>query len=281
MLPQTEVRNGDVTIAVHELAGHAPLPPLLISHATGFHAHAYEPVARVLSRSFHVWALDHRGHGDTALPAGSEVDWVASGTDTVAAARAIGGGDGVVGFGHSMGGATLLLAAHRDPTLFRRLVLFEPIAFPPAPAGAGTDDPLADGALRRRATFESFDAAYERYASRPPLGSFDRAALRRYVDHGFRPVGDGVTLKCSPAVEAATFRASTTSGVWDLLDEIAVPVTVIAGGDGHPPAVAAAAIAARLSDAALVEREDLDHFGPFVDPVAVGNLVAEALTAAG
>ena len=33
-----------------------------------------------------------------------------------------------VGFGHSMGGSALLMAAHRDPDRFDRLVLFEPIS---------------------------------------------------------------------------------------------------------------------------------------------------------
>ena len=37
---------------------------------------------------------------------------------------------GLVGFGHSMGGAGLMMAAHRDPGLFDVIVAFEPIVFP-------------------------------------------------------------------------------------------------------------------------------------------------------
>ena len=46
-------------------------------------------------------------------------------------------------FGHSMGGACLLMAAHRNPALFRRIVAFEPIVFPPTEYLA--DDSANDG----------------------------------------------------------------------------------------------------------------------------------------
>ena len=58
-----------VTVVVHELAGSAGHPVVLIAHATGFHGHAYLPVAKRLAPRFHTFGMDFRGHGDTALPA--------------------------------------------------------------------------------------------------------------------------------------------------------------------------------------------------------------------
>ena len=125
-----------MSVAVHELSSGGAAPPLLISHATGFCGHAYAPLAAALGDRFRSLAIDHRGHGATMPPPGWEVgegvDWRRFGDDTLAVARAIDAPGRLVGFGHSMGGSSLLMAAHRDPSLFARLVLFEPIARPPA-----------------------------------------------------------------------------------------------------------------------------------------------------
>src|SRR5688572_32991826 len=104
-----------VAVAVHDLAGSAPHPLVLLAHATGFHGHAYLPVAKHLAPRFHTYAMDFRGHGDTALPPDWTVAWSGYGDDALAAAEAVaalpGGDGGIVGFGHSMGGAGLLMAA--------------------------------------------------------------------------------------------------------------------------------------------------------------------------
>ena len=72
-----------VEIAVHDLGGTGP--PLLISHATGFHGRCYEPLAHALADRFHSVAFDYRGHGDTPQPDGP-VDWQRYGDDAEAMA---------------------------------------------------------------------------------------------------------------------------------------------------------------------------------------------------
>jgi alpha-beta hydrolase superfamily lysophospholipase len=121
-----------VELAVHDLGGHGPT--LLVSHATGFHGRCYEPLAHALGDRVHSISFDYRGHGDTERPDGS-IDWARYGEDAFAMASWLHTREGgpIDAFGHSMGGACLLMAASRDPHLFRRLVLFEPIVFPPPP----------------------------------------------------------------------------------------------------------------------------------------------------
>ena len=121
---------------------------MLLAHATGFHGPAYLPVADGLTPRFHTFGLDFRGHGDTEVPPGWQVDWQGYGDDALAVADAMatmpGGEHGLITFGHSMGGAALLMAAHRRPSLFRLIVLFEPIAYPPttrSPIRAGGGQP--------------------------------------------------------------------------------------------------------------------------------------------
>jgi len=284
--PSSPVRSTDgVDLAVHDLGGHdlgGHGPALLISHATGFHGHCYVPMAEALAGRFHSIAFDYRGHGDSPLPEGP-VDWNRYGDDAVAVAsvmrelfRAP-----VAAFGHSMGGACLLMAAHRDPGLFSRLVLFEPIVFPPSGIRPdGDESPLAAGARRRRAVFPSYGAAIANYAAKPPLGGFTRAALEAYVRHGFRQGDDGqVHLKCLPETEAQTFEGGGGHRTWEVLHQIQIPVLVIAGKvEAMQPSNIAAGVAELLPNGSYLELPELDHFAPMTHPADVAALVAGYLT---
>jgi pimeloyl-ACP methyl ester carboxylesterase len=269
-----------VSVAVHDLGGEGP--PLLLSHATGFHGYCYLPIADALSDRFTSFALDYRGHGDTARPDDWQVDWERYGDDALAVARAVAPDGGLVGFGHSMGGACLLMAAHRDPGLFDLIVTFEPIVFPPReidPHGGTEDDgpALSVGARRRRATFESFDAAIANYSSKPPMMAFDPDVVRLYVGHGFRPSPEGVRLKCDPEHEARTFDTGGRHTTWSVLPEIDTPVIVLAGRvDEFGPAAIAGEVAARLPNATYQARDDWNHFAPFIEPGAMAAVIADA-----
>jgi pimeloyl-ACP methyl ester carboxylesterase len=272
-----------VEVALHDFGGDGP--PLLLSHATGFHGWAYRPIADALASRFHSFARDYRGHGDTAAPHDWQVDWTRYGDDALAAARAAAPGGGLVGFGHSMGGAGLLMAAHRDPGLFDLVVAFEPIVFPPVgpdgeAIGERVESPLVAGARRRRRSFPSVEAAIDNYASKPPMMAFEPAALRAYVEHGVRPTGEGVTLKCDPEHEARTFEQGALHRTWDLLPDIATRVVVVAGVvEEMGPASVSARIAEALPNATYLELAHLDHFGPFTHPREVADLVAAAADA--
>ena len=284
--------NDGVSVALHDFGGDGP--DLLISHATGFHAHCYVEMAAALGDRYHSVALDHRGHGETAadpIPPGVPVDWQPFGDDCLAVARHIAPVGGLVGFGHSMGGAALMMAAHRDPEQFRMLVLFEPIAFPPPvnPSDFDSENYLVAAARRRKQQFASYGAAYENYAAKPPMSSMSPMTLRHYVDHGFRPVDPaidgaeaadrgGVVLRCSPDFEAGVFMNGRDNGVWSLLPDIDIPVTVVSGRvEQMQPSMIAESIAHQLPHGTYICVDDVDHFGPFTHPGPLAELVATAL----
>lgn len=273
-----------VEVALHELAGESgPQHPIvLVAHATGFHARAYLPMAQALTPAYHVVGPDLRGHGDTA-PSGGPVDWRGYGDDADAVAGFLldqpGGESGLVAFGHSKGGAALLMAADRHPERFRLLVLFEPIVFPPAdPDEERPDSPLPAGARRRRATFPSIEAAIENYSAKPPMAAFDPAALDAYVRFGFREDDEGIRLKCSPEHEAQTFENGSAHDTWARLPQMTVPTLVVAGRvEPYQPSARAAGIADELPNGRYLERPELDHFGPFTHPTLMADLVAERI----
>ena len=275
-----------VNLAVHEFGGDGP--PLLLSHATGFHGYAYLPIADALDHRFTSYAVDYRGHGDTPRPARTPMrrahEQASTGPDTATTRSpplaSLAPNGGLTGFGHSMGGTALLMAAHRDPDLFDTIVVFEPIVFDPdadRPSGE-PQSPQVVGARRRRPSFDSFEAAIDNYRSKLPMSAFDPEVVRLYVAHGFRSAPEGVRLKCDPEHEARTFENGGRHRTWDLLPDITTRVVVVTGivEDTGPSAIARQ-IADRLPNSIYVEIPTLDHFGPFVDPARMATLIAEAV----
>jgi pimeloyl-ACP methyl ester carboxylesterase len=269
-----------VQLAVHDLGGTGSA--LLVSHATGFHGRCYLPLAAELAASAHCTAFDYRGHGDTARPDGP-IDWQAYGDDAVAMATWLAerSGGPIDAFGHSMGGACLLMAAHRHPELFRRIIAFEPIVFPPeglSEAPADAESPMVAGARRRRASFPSYEAAIANYAAKPPLNSFTPAALEAYVRFGFAQGDDEVHLKCSPDTEAGTFATGGLHRTWDVLPDIGAEVLVVAGVvQPMQPSRIAEGVAERLPNGRYLQRDELDHFGPMTHPAEMAAIIAAEL----
>jgi pimeloyl-ACP methyl ester carboxylesterase len=244
----------------------------------------FDPVAEHLHASHHCYSFDYRGHGDSSLPSDWKANWNGYGDDALAIARVIAAAKTdagpIIGAGHSMGGAALVMAALRAPELFRALVLYEPIIFPPQVrvgiTNTGVPSPLADGARRRRSTFTSFDEAVINYSAKPPLNVMRPDALRAYVMHGFRSQDDGISIKCSPEHEARTYEMGAIHETWNDLPKLRVPVWLVSGEViPHTPGAIAALIANEISGSTLVQWTDLGHFGPMQDPQRFAQLIAQ------
>jgi pimeloyl-ACP methyl ester carboxylesterase len=273
-----------VELAVHDLGGLGR--PALLAHATGFHGRVWEPLAAKLS-GVHAWAPDLRGHGDSPVPPDHDFAWSRFADDVLATLDGLGltSADPTakpIGVGHSKGGAALLLAEERRPGTFAALWCYEPVVFPHDLVSSGAENPLAAGARRRRATFDSFDAAYDNYAAKPPLDELDPTALRAYVEHGFIQQDDGtVTLKCRPENEARVFEMAMASYAFEHLPEVACPVTVVRGrAEVAGPASFADRVAGALPQGRLEVHEDLGHFGPLESPGRMAASVQAVIDAA-
>lgn len=182
-----------------------------------------------------------------------------------------------MGIGHSMGGASLVMAELLSPGSFDAFVLIEPIIFGP-PFARDPDHPLVGMALRRRGTFESRDAVLASYASKPPFAAWDRTALEGYVEGGFVEQ-DGVTqLACRPSAEAEVFTAAGAHAAWGRLSEVSIPTTILYGAhtDTYPPGHAET-LASRFGSAAAAAIEGTGHFLPMERPQVVVSAVQERI----
>jgi pimeloyl-ACP methyl ester carboxylesterase len=280
--PGPRVRSADgVEIATYRLGGAGP--PVMLLHATGFHGRCWLPLAPALTPRFSVWSIDQRGHGSSGkAPGGRYDDWAVFVEDLLAVLDEL-GFDGWRGFGHSLGGAVLLLAERVRPGTFSDLCLYEPVVIPPTlfTDGFGEQNSMSDLARKRRPSFASRQEAFENFRAKPPMNRFDPAALDAYVTYGFvdDPSG-GVTLACSREDEASVYEGARTSGAWAHLGEIRPPVAVLGGGDaGEPVSQVVEDVARRLPRGGSRRFEALSHFGPFEDPLGVGRVAAEAFGA--
>jgi pimeloyl-ACP methyl ester carboxylesterase len=238
---------------------------------------------KVLARQFHVTSFAAR-----PLWPGSEpptiVSWRDLGRDfgRILSDREI---RRAIGVGHSLGGALSILAAAADPSVFRTLVLIDPVVFTGLQAlfwgalknlGFSNRLPLIRGARRRRDRFPDLDAVRSAYARKSVFSTWDPQVLEDYVQAGFTETGEGdVVLRYSKAWESRIFEL-TPASLWSDIRRVEVPMLVIRGAssDTFLPA-AADRIRRQIPGATVVELPDTTHFLPMESPETVATTIIE------
>jgi pimeloyl-ACP methyl ester carboxylesterase len=262
--------------------GAAGAPWLHFAHATGMHGGLYARMLAPLADRFRIVASDSRGHGRSpGGPVGSRVEWDALATDLLALLDAVDAGAPWLLAGHSMGGAVSLLAAAARPDRVAGLVLVDPPFIPFATAraaraaGVVTPNPMADQAGKRRADFPDIATARAAYHGRGVFRSWSDADLDAYLADGLLAAGDGVTLACAPAWEAATFRG-VSDHMEGALAALTRPFALIAGETGST--VPAAEFEVFAGHPCCVSAQRLAGTTHFV-PLERGDAVRDAIVA--
>lgn len=254
-------------------------PDIVFLHATGFNARMYRAMLAPLGDRFTVWALDARGHGQTTLPAKlwGYTSWRRHRDDVIAVLEAH-APKPVTLAGHSMGGTVSLLTAARRPDLVAGLALLDPVIMPAAmyaafelPFGPLLQRQLLAlprGAARRRAHFESREAAIAAFTGRGVFKTFPAEAIADYVGDGL--VEDakkgGFKLACVPAFEAATYCAQRHDP-WGALRRVRAPLVMLRAERGSTVMAASAhRIAALKPEARIAVVEGASHMLPIERP---------------
>jgi pimeloyl-ACP methyl ester carboxylesterase len=263
---------------------------LIFVHANGFNGQTYRALLAPLSAGLRVMAVDQRGHGSSRLAADPEHrrDWLDLRDDLLALLAVLDQGP-VVLAGHSMGATVSLLAAAEAPEAVRGLVLLDPVIMPRAvalyarlPWTSGAlwkRMPIVQGALRRRAVFDSREAAFTAYRGRGAFRTWPEAMLADYVGGGFRDRDDGrVELACAPAWEASNYAAQGHDP-WRAMARLRCPARILRAEHGST---------ARLGDATRLARRypkvgvetvtGASHFLPMERPDLVREAIFEMAT---
>jgi pimeloyl-ACP methyl ester carboxylesterase len=219
--------------------------------------------------------IDQRGHGRSEIGQ-PPFDWWDLGRDVVAVLDALEGDTDLIGVGHSSGATALVMAEVLRPGTFTRLVLVEPIVFPP-PFERTEEHPLATAVERRRPSFATREDALRAYRDRPPFMTWEQSAFDAYLDHGFSEVDDQWTLRCRPDVEAEFYRASTAHGVWDRMGDVECEVDVVIGTESDSHSVSLGRnLAERFADGRLQIVDSATHFVPMEQPGRLASLIASS-----
>ena len=212
---------------------------IVFSHANGFNARTYRTILEPLTDSLRVLMVDQRGHGLSRLPADASKprdSWRDVGEDLTAVIDALDLENAIL-TGHSMGGASSLMAAAARPGRVRALALFDPVIMSPTLLAdmdreSMNDSPLAVGARKRRPSFASKAAALEAYRGRGAFRTWSEAMLVDYIEDGFAETPDGdVALTCAPAWEASNFTAQGHEP-YAAFDAINMPIRILRAEQG-------------------------------------------------
>lgn len=214
-------------IAGFRRAGPTAGPTAVLLHGAGLNAHTWDPLLEHFSGA--AIALDLPGHGDSTWR--DDVDYSpATNATAIAAALDILLTAPAVLVGHSLGGLTAIELQRLRPDLVTALVLVEALPFGP--------DDFAGIPVQARdfmdgpADYPSLDAIVDR-AIAFGFGP-SREAIRRSVESNTRVRDDGRVewkyhwAKVDPT---AVFRGDYRD-LWDALQQVTVPVTLVAGGHG-------------------------------------------------
>jgi len=253
-------------------------------HANGFNALTYRSILAPLAATLRILAVDQRGHGLSRLPADPAKlgSWKLYREDLLSLLDTLDGARPVLA-GHSMGGTVSLLAAGKRPEATRGLVLFDPVIFPRLAAlGAqlpwaarriGRRTAIAEAAERRRAVFDSAEAAFSAYKGRGAFKTWTDIQLADYVASAFRPRPEGgVELTCAPAWEAASF-AGHAHDPWRALARVRSQILAFKAERNSTCRASADALKRTNRRAAVSIVSGTSHFLPMERP----DVVREAL----
>jgi pimeloyl-ACP methyl ester carboxylesterase len=242
---------------VHVLEwGEAEAPPLVMLHGLTGHAHTWDHMAAPMSRRFHIFAPDQRGHGDTGFASSYTTgDFVAD----LDGLRAVWGLERFILIGLSMGGHNAIGYASRYPERVSHLVVID---IPPklrrelwlgGPQGEEAQRVAREG----HRLLSSVDEAFADARKGNPIAP--DATLRYRTEWNLNRTEGGYRLKWDPRVQVLWQPDDLTSA----LPSLRMPVLLVRGGRTIVlPREAAEAMVKAIPDAKLIEIPDSGHSVP-------------------
>ena len=183
-------------------------PSVVMFHAVGMHSQIWNNAARDLSRDYHVYSFDLRGHGDTQPPEGGYT-FQQIGEDVASVIQTM-GLEGAIGVGHSAGGMAMLIADSLFPGIVSKGVLVDTRVGDSPMALLSPDEQKlrAQRTLQKRTIWESREVMYEAYRDRRAFKAWTDEVFGDYIEGNTRLLEDGrVELKCNPVVEETFYES--------------------------------------------------------------------------
>ncbi|OUS30305.1 hypothetical protein A9Q99_07495 [Gammaproteobacteria bacterium 45_16_T64] len=253
--------------------------PILLLHATGFHARCWDQVIHQLPNA-PIYAVDALCHGqsDSIDPPYSWLDF----SSHLEALLNTLGINNITGVGHSFGGHLLTLACANIPERFKRALLLDPVIGNPDyikhwQKGAQTNNPVA----KRRNQWSSVEELHKQLGGKVPYSTWAPEVFNDYCQFGLSlsDSHDGYQLACPPACEAAIYGTIGAETIYSKLSRIQVPTTIIRAKErtaddamfDFRPSPTWTELAKQFPNAKDIYCADRTHFFPMEDPAFVAQ----------
>ena len=210
-------------------------------HGNGFCGQAYWSFLKELTGDYSLLIQDCVGHGDSDEGSGFQ-SWEQSAEHAYEVLKnKLDRGiiqQPLIGMGHSFGGVLTIKMAVKYPELFKGLVLLDPILMPEVFLKMKGDldipNPLAAKTRLRKKLWSDREEALAYFKTKSAYNTWSDCSLENFVEHALDHQSvHGVSLKCPPAVEAAIF-SSSPDGLWDDIEKLQVPTTILYGKQSYP-----------------------------------------------
>lgn len=215
--------------------GDEAAPPLLLIHGNRDHARTWDSVAMRLKERYCVYAVDLRGHGDSAWSVGGQYSMPEFVLDVATLGRELGRSPLTV-VGHSLGGAVALNYAGLFPQHVSKVAAIEGLGPPVREAmSASTRNrkwikDMQHFDTRKPRRYASLDDAVRRMMEENP--HLDEEKARHLTIHGMRPNDDGtLSWKFDNYVRLHSpyeFNIAEAREIWN---QIRCPVLLVRGSE--------------------------------------------------
>ena len=259
-------------------------------HATGFNAQTYTILLDKLNKKFNseinIYALDQRGHGLSKAEAKPEnlSSWAPFLEDGLEFVDSLSGP--IICSGHSMGAVIAAKVASKRKSKQIKLFMIEPVLFGPEQAKIwrssqekpGNKPNIADGAAKRRRSFDSIEEALKSYEGRGAFKTWGSEWIKDYLIGGTqKSPNEGIELSCTPEWESMTFKSSSMD-TWDFLEDIEIQTFTIAAApeENSGTTFSEDARKALLSLGSAWELEEIEGASHFL-PMEYSDLVADRI----
>lgn len=245
--------------------------PLVFAHANGYPPGSYRQLLQLLSEHYHVAAVRHRPLWGEPYPP-VRLRWQLFANDLIDTLKAHHNVP-VWLVGHSLGAVVGVLAAAREPALFRGLVLLDPVFLPTrfvlgvalTPRARLRQMPMIRRALARPDQFPDAQAAFDFYRGKRAFSGFSDDALHDYVSASTSPANDdGIQLVFPPAWEAGIYGSAPW--IWPTLKRVSPPVLGLRGSDSQTLSATAFRRWGRVQPQAELQTVPGGHLFPLEHP---------------
>ncbi|MCS7204437.1 MAG: alpha/beta hydrolase [Leptospiraceae bacterium] len=257
---------------------------ILFFHANGFSSQTYNKILKFFyEQSYNIFGLNFAGH-DGSENYSNFRNWFFFRDQVLSFANFLRSKTGISKFhliGHSLGGASSLLAASLDKEHIISVVCWDPVVFTPffSFLTLFIEPPIAKTTEKRRDEFPNVEVLKRSLKLLPLFKNWDKEVLQDYVDSCFYfdEFSKKYKLSLPKDIEAKIFR-SLKFGHWKFYKKITQPVFVLTPKTSFVCPPRARRLLTRNHPISKSEIHPIDsHFFPMIQPIQTAEITLRFL----